>query len=133
MCIRDRSQPCIPALQYGIALTVSGKCNTDDLRFFYRKLSCENQKFLTIDVYKRQPIPSFSSNSATSIGRSNQYDVVSSPVVPLVSTRDVYKRQALMCGFENGNYFSRIFKKYHSTSPSQYRNLYKNLAVTPKE
>ena len=40
---------------------------------------------------------------------------------------------ALMCGFENGNYFSRIFKKYHSTSPSQYRNLYKNLAVTPKE
>lgn len=32
---------------------------------------------------------------------------------------------ALMCGFENINYFSRIFKKYHFTSPSQYRNLYK--------
>ena len=40
---------------------------------------------------------------------------------------------ALMCGFENGNYFSRIFKKYHSTSPSQYRSSYKNLAVTTKE
>ena len=25
------------------------------------------------------------------------------------------------------------YSKYHSTSPSQYRNLYKNLAVTPKE
>lgn len=40
---------------------------------------------------------------------------------------------ALMCGFENVNYFSRIFKRYHSTSPSQYRNLYKNLAITTKE
>lgn len=37
---------------------------------------------------------------------------------------------ALMCGFENSNYFSRIFKKYHSISPSQYRNSYRNLAVT---
>ena len=32
---------------------------------------------------------------------------------------------ALKCGFENINYFSRVFKKYYSVSPTQYRKLNK--------
>lgn len=32
---------------------------------------------------------------------------------------------ALKCGFENINYFSRLFKKYYSISPSKFRNIYK--------
>ena len=52
------------------------------VKFFGRKFQCVDKGFAP----NEPATPNFSSNSATSIGRSNQYDVVSLPVVPLVST-----------------------------------------------
>lgn len=41
----------------------------------------------------------------------------------LLNTTHSIEEIAIQCGFQNGNYFSKVFKKYLSYSPKEYRKL----------